>query len=39
MQDLGDAAFLDLGNGYGVIFLDQDAESLTGLLQTRMDFW
>ena len=39
VQDLGDAAFLDLGNGYGVIFLGQDAESLTGLLQTRMDFW
>ena len=39
LADLGDAAFLDLGNGHGVIFLGHDAETLGTLLQTRVDFW
>ena len=39
LHDLGDAAYLDLGNGHGVIFLGHDAETLGELLQTRVDFW
>lgn len=39
MLDLGDATLLDLGNGNGAIFLNQDPDTLAQLLQTRVDFW
>lgn len=39
MLDLGDATLLDLGNGNGAIFLNQDPDTLAQLLQTRIDFW
>lgn len=39
IQDLGDSALLDLGNGHGVIFLGHDADSLGELLQGRVDFF
>jgi Ca2+-binding RTX toxin-like protein len=38
VSDLGGSSFLDLGAGNGIVFLELDAETLVGLLETNVGF-
>jgi len=38
IEDMGDAAWLDLGGGHGVLFLGVGGDELAGLLETNTSF-